>query len=111
MQGPSPIYRDFHTATGIDGVMFVWGGREVPSGWYDSPEHEEYGSEMYALDTTTNRWNIVPASGCIPVGRRSHSACEWQDGNSDTLGFEHNLESLGNSEIIYYVELYNLRIT
>lgn len=72
--GPSPIYRDFHTATGIDGVMFVWGGREVPSGWYDSPEHEEYSSEMYALDTTTNRWSIIPASGCIPIGRRSHSA-------------------------------------
>lgn len=77
-QGPSPIYRDFHTATGIDGVMYVWGGREVPSGWYDSPDHEEYGSAMYALDTTTNRWSIVPAAGYVPIGRRSHSACEWR---------------------------------
>ena len=56
--------------------MFVWGGREVPSGWYDSQDHEEYGSDMYALDTTTNRWSIVPSSGSVPIGRRSHSACE-----------------------------------
>ncbi|KAK8726179.1 hypothetical protein OTU49_010407 [Cherax quadricarinatus] len=54
--------------------MYVWGGREVASGWYDSPEHEEYGSDLYALDTAASRWSIVPCSGCIPIGRRSHSA-------------------------------------
>lgn len=72
--GHPPIYRDFHTATGIDGIMYVWGGREVPSGLYDSPENETYGAELYALDTVTNCWNIVPCSGRIPIGRRSHSA-------------------------------------
>lgn len=77
IQGQPPVYRDFHTATGINGIMYVWGGREVASGWYDSPEHEEYGSDLYSLDTTTNRWSIVPCSGCVPVGRRSHSACEF----------------------------------
>lgn len=55
--------------------MYVWGGREVASGWYDSPEHEEYGADLYALDTVTNRWSIIPCSGMIPIGRRSHSAC------------------------------------
>ncbi|XP_047468874.1 kelch domain-containing protein 3-like isoform X1 [Penaeus chinensis] len=72
--GPAPVYRDFHTATGVDGIMYVWGGREVASGWYDSPEHEEYGADLYALDTVTNRWSIIPCSGMIPIGRRSHSA-------------------------------------
>ncbi|ROT71035.1 hypothetical protein C7M84_010661 [Penaeus vannamei] len=60
--GPAPVYRDFHTATGVDGIMYVWGGREVASGWYDSPEHEEYGADLYALDTVTNRWSIIPCS-------------------------------------------------
>ena len=75
-QGHPPIYRDFHTATGMNEVMYVWGGREVPSGLYDSPENENYGSDLYALDTVTNCWSIVPCSGRIPIGRRSHSACE-----------------------------------
>ncbi|XP_042222819.1 kelch domain-containing protein 3-like [Homarus americanus] len=72
--GQAPVYRDFHTATGVDGVMYVWGGREVKSGLYDSPEHEEYGSDLYALDTTASRWSVVHCSGCLPIGRRSHSA-------------------------------------
>ncbi|KAK7027367.1 kelch domain-containing protein 3 [Halocaridina rubra] len=72
--GHPPIYRDFHTATAMDGIMYIWGGREVPSGLYDSPVNEEYGSDLYAMDTFTNSWTIVPCCGQIPVGRRSHSA-------------------------------------
>ncbi|KAK3863462.1 hypothetical protein Pcinc_030769 [Petrolisthes cinctipes] len=77
--GQHPVYRDFHTATGVDGVMYVWGGREVASGTYDTQANEEYGSDLHALDTTTNRWSVVPCSGHIPIGRRSHSAFVFRD--------------------------------
>lgn len=70
----APIYRDFHTATGMDGKMYVWGGREVSSGWYQSPDQEEYGSSLYCLDTVSHRWSVIPTTGETPTGRRSHSA-------------------------------------
>ncbi|XP_076036415.1 kelch domain-containing protein 3 [Oratosquilla oratoria] len=72
--GRAPVYRDFHTATSFDGMMYVWGGREVPRGRYDTVAKEEYGNSMYKLDTTTRHWSIVDVEGPVPSGRRSHSA-------------------------------------
>jgi len=79
--GPPPIFRDFHTATGLGEKMYVWGGREVAAGRYDNPDMEEYGADLYVLDTTTNHWSIVTCRGDRskkPEGRRSHSAFVYQ---------------------------------
>ncbi|KAB7495163.1 Kelch domain-containing protein 3 [Armadillidium nasatum] len=73
---PKPIYRDFHTATAYNGLMYVWGGREVASGWHETDIDGEYGSQMYVFNPVTREWRFIEAYGDIPIGRRSHSASE-----------------------------------
>ncbi|KAL7641640.1 UNVERIFIED_CONTAM: hypothetical protein RMT77_007513 [Armadillidium vulgare] len=76
---PKPIYRDFHTATAYNGLMYVWGGREVASGWHETDIDGEYGSQMYVFNPVTREWRFIEAYGDIPIGRRSHSAIVYKE--------------------------------
>lgn len=75
LQGEPPSYRDFHTATAIDRRMFVFGGR----GDENAPQHSQqelYCNRMMYLDVGDKTWYTLVTSGDIPIGRRSHVACE-----------------------------------
>ncbi|XP_021921370.1 kelch domain-containing protein 3 isoform X2 [Zootermopsis nevadensis] len=72
-QGEPPSYRDFHSATALEGRMYIFGGRGDLNGPYHSQE-EVYCSDIMYLDTHTGRWHRPVTSGDIPIGRRSHSA-------------------------------------
>ena len=61
----------------MNGLMYVWGGREVAVGFYESLNNEEYGNQMYVFDPVTCHWSIVIATGDLPIGRRSHSAGKY----------------------------------
>lgn len=73
--GDPPSYRDFHSATAINDKMYIFGGRGDRHSPYHSQE-EIYTTEMVFLDLKTLQWHTPPVIGKIPVGRRSHSACE-----------------------------------
>ncbi|RWS07856.1 kelch domain-containing protein 3-like protein, partial [Dinothrombium tinctorium] len=70
--GVPPSPRDFHTASNVDGRMYVFGGRSNNQGTANF--HEIYESTVYCLDTSKMTWNSPFVSGEIPTGRRSHSA-------------------------------------
>lgn len=59
--------------------MYVWGGREVASGWNEVDGDGEYGSQMYVFDPVRQEWSFIEASGDVPIGRRSHSAGNYFD--------------------------------
>lgn len=74
--GNPPSYRDFHSATPINDRMYVFGGR----GNRHSPNHSQdeiYTTEVIYLDLKTMEWHQPRVTGELPVGRRSHSACEY----------------------------------
>ena len=74
-QNEPPHWRDFHTATAVGHLMFVFGGRSDESGpWYTN--HEFYCNKLQILDTQINKWCCPTMSKDVPVGRRSHSACK-----------------------------------
>ncbi|CAL4067127.1 unnamed protein product [Meganyctiphanes norvegica] len=83
--GDAPMYRDFHTATGFDNKMYVWGGREVAGGKYQSKDQEVYSSNLYCFYTVSKRWAVMYTTGDIPKGRRSHSASIY-DGHLYVFG-------------------------
>lgn len=75
LQGEPPSFRDFHTATAVDGRMYIFGGR----GDENAPQHTNedlYCNRMVYLDVHDNTWYTPVTSGDIPIGRRSHVACE-----------------------------------
>ncbi|CAB3398872.1 unnamed protein product [Caenorhabditis bovis] len=77
--GTPPLWRDFHTAAAIDGVMYVFGGRSDQNGQVGDDElfhssRDTYDDKLMALDLKTAHWRVVKASGKTPLGRRSHSA-------------------------------------
>lgn len=74
--GPIPSPRDFHTAVPVDDRMYIFGGRGDLN-LRDYPDEELYCSELFYLDTKNHKWVLVDATGDIPVGRRSHSACKF----------------------------------
>ncbi|EFO95506.1 hypothetical protein CRE_09400 [Caenorhabditis remanei] len=76
-----PLWRDFHTASVIDGVMYIFGGRSDHNGQVGD-EHlfhttqDLYDDTLMALNLTTGVWTKqeIPADAtCRPGGRRSHS--------------------------------------
>ncbi|PIC29033.1 hypothetical protein B9Z55_020754 [Caenorhabditis nigoni] len=82
--GTAPLWRDFHTASVIDGVMYIFGGRSDHNGQVGD-EHlfhttqDLYDDSLMALDLETQEWTKVEArSPCRPGGRRSHST--WVHG-------------------------------
>lgn len=74
--GTPPSYRDFHTATVINDRMYIYGGRGDVHSPYHSQE-EIYCPKIVYLDLRTNQWVMPATIGKHPIGRRSHSACEY----------------------------------
>nr|CAD7572769.1 unnamed protein product [Timema californicum] len=75
-QGAPPPYRDFHSATAVGRRMYVFGGRGDLNGPLHSQE-EVYCNNIMYLDTATNRWHRPVTHGNTPIGRRSHSSCQY----------------------------------
>lgn len=77
--GNPPSYRDFHTATPIGDRIYVWGGRGDVHSPYHS-QYEIYDSEIVYMDLKSRTWHTPKTTGSVPIGRRSHSACEYFEG-------------------------------
>lgn len=73
IKGIPAIWRDFHSATAIGNIMYVFGGRSDVSGETFS-NREIYCNKIQMFDTVTNTWTQTKTSGVAPIGRRSHSA-------------------------------------
>ncbi|UJR20321.1 hypothetical protein I4U23_023452 [Adineta vaga] len=89
-----PQWRDFHSATNIDGRMYIFGGRS---------DHTEphildnlYDNNLYVFNCKAHTWSLVTATGKIPCGRRSHSAFGYDGklyifaGYNDVVGLHYN---------------------
>ncbi|KAL3872612.1 hypothetical protein ACJMK2_035827 [Sinanodonta woodiana] len=72
-KGGAARWRDFHTATGIDHKMCIFGGRSDQGGNLFT-NHEIYCNKIQIFDTQTSTWCEPPTTGIQPIGRRSHSA-------------------------------------
>ncbi|RWS28739.1 kelch domain-containing protein 3-like protein [Leptotrombidium deliense] len=77
-RGIPPTCRDFHTASNINGRMYVFGGRSDMDGPVQTSE-ESYDSNIVYFDTCTLQWVVPEVTGEIPEGRRSHSAFVLND--------------------------------
>ncbi|KAJ0175456.1 hypothetical protein K1T71_008615 [Dendrolimus kikuchii] len=91
-QGAPPSHRDFHTAVAYGNRMYVYGGRGVLNGPYDSQE-EIYCQKIYYLDVDKEQWGVVNPGGSWPEGRRSHSAWVHNDFMYIFGGFNGNSET------------------
>ncbi|CAL2046136.1 unnamed protein product [Caenorhabditis brenneri] len=104
--GQPPLWRDFHTASVIDGVMYIFGGRSDQMGQVGD-EHlfhttqDLYDDTLMALNLSTGVWTRpdVKENGVRPGGRRSHSTWVYE-GNMYMFG-----GYLGTANI-HYNELY-----
>jgi len=77
VHGEPAQWRDFHTATAVHHVMYVFGGR-CDEGGDMFTNHEIYCNKVAAFDTQSCTWSEpVKSSENMPVGRRSHSAFEY----------------------------------
>ncbi|CAF1406085.1 unnamed protein product [Rotaria sp. Silwood1] len=68
-----PQQRDFHSATNLDGQMYVFGGRFDHIGPQQTTQNI-YDDRLYSFNPEYNSWSLITAKGEIPCGRRSHSA-------------------------------------
>lgn len=68
-------WRDFHSATGLGNLMYVFGGRSDYGGEIFT-NHEIYCNKIQVFDTSTSTWMEPVTYGIQPIGRRSHSACK-----------------------------------
>lgn len=78
--GNLPLARDFHSATAIGDLMFIFGGRSDNSqGFIGTHLSEYYNDKLTYLDTTTLTWFTpkVDMKKPHPSGRRSHSAINF----------------------------------
>ena len=76
LQGNAAYWRDFHTAVPIGQYMFIFGGRSDRNGQWFS-DNEFYSNKLEVFDTKTKTWSDPETWKSVPVGRRSHSACEF----------------------------------
>lgn len=74
-QGTPARWRDFHSATGLGNLMYVFGGRSDYGGEIFT-NHEIYCNKIQVFDTSTSTWMEPVTYGIQPIGRRSHSACK-----------------------------------
>ncbi|CAF2252329.1 unnamed protein product [Rotaria magnacalcarata] len=68
-----PQWRDFHSATELDGQMYVFGGRFDRIGPEQTTQNI-YDDRLYVFNPDDASWSLITANGEIPCGRRSHSA-------------------------------------
>ncbi|XP_064602184.1 kelch domain-containing protein 3-like [Liolophura sinensis] len=73
LKGEPPRSRDFHTATPIGDIMYIFGGRSDEGGPIFT-NNEMYLNLLHAFDTSTFTWTKPSNSTISPVGRRSHSS-------------------------------------
>lgn len=69
-----PQWRDFHSATNLDGRMYVFGGRFDHVGPQQTTQNV-YDNRLYVFNPEDHSWTLVTTGGQTPIGRRSHSAC------------------------------------
>lgn len=74
--GEPPVHRDFHSATAIGSLMFIFGGRSDLTGgqWQLNMGPDYYSNKVCYFDTTTFTWHNPSIEPPLPSGRRSHSA-------------------------------------
>ncbi|XP_037375633.1 kelch domain-containing protein 3 isoform X2 [Talpa occidentalis] len=72
-KGNPARWRDFHSATMLDSLMYVFGGRADRFGPFHS-NNEIYCNRIRVFDTKTEAWLDCPSTPVLPEGRRSHSA-------------------------------------
>ncbi|KAL4237313.1 kelch domain-containing protein 3 [Mactra antiquata] len=70
--GTPARWRDFHTAIGIDNIMYIFGGRSDAGGNMFT-NNEMYCNKIQAFDTLSKTWFTPFTCGIPPPGRRSHS--------------------------------------
>jgi len=76
--GSPARWRDFHTSTAIGNTMYVFGGR-CDEGGAHFTNHEVYDNTVMAFDTVSATWSCpIDPNSDSPIGRRSHSAFEYQ---------------------------------
>lgn len=71
--GTPPRWRDFHSASVIGDLMYVFGGRSDRGGHIHT-NNEIYCNKIKVFNTRTSEWFSPPTSGEAPKGRRSHAA-------------------------------------
>uniref|UniRef100_A0A1I7UWE9 Kelch domain-containing protein 3-like n=1 Tax=Caenorhabditis tropicalis TaxID=1561998 RepID=A0A1I7UWE9_9PELO len=81
-----PLWRDFHTASVINGIMYIFGGRSDHQGQVGDEHlfhstHDLYDATLMALNLSTGVWSkpTVEDNGTRPGGRRSHSTWVFDD--------------------------------
>lgn len=72
-QGEPARWRDFHTATGVGNLMYIFGGRSDHGGNIYT-NNEVYCNKLQIFDTLNRLWIEPETTGVLPIGRRSHSA-------------------------------------
>uniref|UniRef100_A0A183BQK2 BTB domain-containing protein n=1 Tax=Globodera pallida TaxID=36090 RepID=A0A183BQK2_GLOPA len=79
-EGEPPQYRDFHAASVLDGIMYVFGGRSDEMGQLHT-SHDVYCEKLHCLDLKTHRWNRpeVKEPMSAPCGRRSLTMWTYRD--------------------------------
>ncbi|XP_059161103.1 kelch domain-containing protein 3-like [Physella acuta] len=78
VNGKPARWRDFHTATAVGDIMYIFGGR-CDVGGDQFTNNEIYCNKVMAFDTTSNTWSRpTPSPEGAPFGRRSHSAFEYR---------------------------------
>lgn len=73
--GYEPTLRDFHTTVCINDKIYLFGGRGAMLSQNNTPL-ETYCNKVWYLDMKTFNWHSCKATGDIPMGRRSNSACK-----------------------------------
>ena len=74
-QGIPPSWRDFHSASAIGDLMYVFGGRSDRGGAIHT-NSEIYCNKIKVFNTLTYEWFSPATTGEAPKGRRSHAACK-----------------------------------
>lgn len=73
VKGDPARWRDFHTATGLGDIMYIFGGR-MDQGGDMFTNNEIYCNKIQLFDTLSHAWHEPVTQGIQPIGRRSHSA-------------------------------------
>ncbi|CAF1026965.1 unnamed protein product [Adineta ricciae] len=89
-----PQWRDFHSATNLDGRMYIFGGRSD----HIEPHITDnlYDNQLYVFNPESQTWLQVATAGQVPPGRRSHSAFAYDGklyifaGYNDVVGLHFN---------------------
>ncbi len=116
-----PFWRDFHTATAIGETLYIFGGR-MDLGRTRFTGENFYSNDLYAFNVLTKKWAELRADTSTqsnylqilgdqadiahtfsPCGRRSHSACAYNNRMLIFGGFQENIQKHFNDMYEYDV--------